>query len=463
VRRLEAAAHSALDDAGSGVTTAPSASPAGVVAGELEAFAGSYFVSTYPPFSCWSRDDLAEYEAALAAAPVAPSALGLYVHIPFCEQRCPYCYYLSYAGRESRMQAYTEALVREAQMLASRPALRDRAPSFVYVGGGTPSLLTVAELSELLGGLKRSFPWQGAEEVCFECAPRSVSADKLRLLRQAGVTRLSMGVQAFDDEVLRANGRIHGVADVERAWELIAAHDFTVVNLDLMVGLAAETDESFFAGIERVLDLAPQSVTLYQLEIPLNTPLYRALEAGSWKRSLPSWDAKRARLAQAFALLEAGGYRVRSAYAAVRDPERHRFVYQEAQYLGADLVGLGVSAFGYLQGVHHQNLADLERYLGTIARDELPLGRAHRLDGDERLVRELVLQLKLGGCDTAALRDRHGVDVVDRYAEVLAGWARQGWLEVGADELRLTPAGLVRVDELLPELYLPRHRDVRYS
>lgn len=439
--------------------------PPTAIAGEVEPTAGNYFVSAYPPFSTWSPDQLDAFENALERAPEPDTPLGLYVHVPFCVKRCPYCYYLSYADRPGdEIAAYVDGLLAEAEMYARRPALAGRLASFLYFGGGTPSLLPDARIARLLDGLRQLFGPDGLREVTFECAPQSVTAAKLETLADGGVTRVSMGVQQLDDDVLDASGRVHKVADVERAWRMIEDIGFDVVNLDLMVGMVGETERSFFDSLARIIDMGPDSVTLYQMEVPQNTPLYRELAEGTLSTSPASWDTKHDRLQEAFARLEAAGYTVRSAYAAVRDPGRHEFVYQDTQYRGADLVGLGVSSFSYVGGVHQQNLAALDRYLAAMeAPAGLPLGRAYALGDDERLVREAVLQLKLGGFDAAALERKHNVDPLVRFAEPIDTLARQGWLTVNGTDVELTRAGLVRADRLLSSFYRPEHRAVRYS
>ena len=167
---------------------------------------GSYFVSAYPPFSCWTGQAADEALRRLSERSPKPAAesLGLYVHVPFCAQRCDYCYFRSYAGRPNSEKAiYVDALIEEAALCRSLPAFHGRTVSFVYFGGGTPSLLVEWQIRKLLVDLQTLFPWDRVEEVTFECAPKSVTPGKLRLLRDLGVTRLSLGVQQFDDAVLR--------------------------------------------------------------------------------------------------------------------------------------------------------------------------------------------------------------------------------------------------------------------
>jgi oxygen-independent coproporphyrinogen-3 oxidase len=428
---------------------------------EAEPATGNYFVSAYPPFSTWTPGELSAVHTRLERAPASPPEvpLGLYVHIPFCIRRCDYCYYLSYAGKAAAdMDAYVACLIREMELYRASPALAGRHPAFLYVGGGTPSLLPEQALARLLAGLAGAFPRDRIRETTFECAPRSVTREKLRLLRQWGITRISLGVQELDDEVLRRNGRVHLVADCHRAVAAIRQAGFDTLNIDLIAGLVGQTDDSFLASLDRVIDMQPECVTIYLLEIPHNTPLYRHLAAGPPAAWPAAWELKRARLAAGFARLEAAGYTRRSAYAAVRDPTRHRFDYQDLQYGGADLLGFGASAFSYLDGIHFQNLARIGDYERALRAGRLPLLRACVLGDEERLVREFVLQLKLGAIDVARFRRKFGVDVCTRFAVPLAELRRQGWLTMDKPVLRLTREGLLRVDRLLPEFYLDRHR-----
>jgi oxygen-independent coproporphyrinogen-3 oxidase len=432
-----------------------------------EALYGNYFVATYPPFSRWTADAVADYKAMLdrpiAADPVP--RLGLYVHIPFCVDRCRFCYYLSYERDErGSLDRYVDSLIAEFGSYARRAAIVDRSLDFVYFGGGTPSLLARSSLERLLEGLQRIRPWSDTREVTFECAPKSVTPAKMEMLRCAGITRLSLGVQQLDDEVLVRNGRVHLTRDVEAAYAAVRKAGFPVVNLDLMVGLVGETRETMLRSLERVIDLGPDSVTLYQMEIPLNTPLYRDIESGDEDRgSLADWAEKRRRLTLAFEHLSAAGYQRISAYTMVRDPSRHDFVYQREQYHGADLIGIGASSFGYIQGFHHQNQTALGPYSEIALSGELPVFRAHRLDPEERLVREFVLQLKLGGLRRADFLDKFGVDPVERFGETLEPMIDKGWIVCDAQELRLTREGLPRVDHLIPLFYQSRYRGARYS
>ncbi|MFQ5864789.1 MAG: coproporphyrinogen-III oxidase family protein [bacterium] len=427
---------------------------------------GNYFVSAYPPFSCWQKEYVTELKRELDAPPAAAGdrPFGLYVHIPFCVIRCMYCYYLSYAKKSpDDIDRYIAALIKELAMYHEKRNFENRHINFVYFGGGTPSILSVKQTHKLINTLKSLFPWTAVQEVTFECAPKTVTESKLLTLREAGVTRISLGVQQLNDEVLEKNGRVHLVRDVERAYSMIQRIGFEMVNVDLMVGLIGESDVSFMDSLDQMIQMNPDSITIYQLEMPLNTPLFRNFRKGVLGDSLANWDVKRARLAQGFARLEEAGYQLRSAYTAVRDSKRQQFVYQDAQYHGADLLGIGASAFSYVNETHYQNLTSLESYLQHIDEGQLPIERAYVLSEEERLIREFVLQLKLGKVNRTYFRRKFEVDIFERFHVPLAQFTSQGWLIRSDDELLLTREGLLRADRMLAAFYLPKHQDVRYS
>jgi oxygen-independent coproporphyrinogen III oxidase len=430
---------------------------------ENEPIVGNYFVAAYPPFSCWQPEQVPSLIDALNKTPV-PAPLGIYVHVPFCQKKCDYCYYLSFIGRPAQViDRYVNKVAEELALYAERRAVAGRPVAFVYFGGGTPSMLTSGQVRQLTSGLKQALPWGGVPEVTFECAPRSVRADFLDTLREVGVTRISMGVQSFDDELLRLNGRVHLRADVLRAYELIQGAGFDWVNLDLMCGLLGETEATWRDSVQRVIRLGPESVTIYQTEIPHNTQLCRDLKSGTLPAELVSWSTKRARLEHAFDQLDRAGYSVVSAYNAVRDPAKHEFQYQKHLWRGGDMLGLGVASFGYFGGVHYQNQVTLENYEEQLSEASFPVWRAFALNNRDRLVREFVLQLKFGHVSTVEFQKKFGVNIIESFAAPLRELRSERWLTYTASGVQLTAAGLLKVDRLLPHFYDGPHRDVRYT
>jgi oxygen-independent coproporphyrinogen-3 oxidase len=177
-----------------------------------------------------------------------------------------------------------------------------------------------------------------------------------------------------------------------------------------------------------------------------------------------SWSTKRRWVQEAFASLEGAGYHLGSAYTAVKDPARTSFVYRDRLWQGADLVGLGVASFGHVNGVHIQNLDTWEPYREAIEQGTVPLGRAYRPSHEERLIRELVLQLKRGSIRPAYFQNKYGVDVRQRFAEPLASLATDGFLATSdGDRVAFSREGLLRADALLRRFFLPEHAGIRYT
>jgi oxygen-independent coproporphyrinogen-3 oxidase len=296
---------------------------------------------------------------ALDSAPVAGIPLGLYLHIPLCRKRCHFCYFRVYTDKNAReVEEYLDLLGREWELYAQKAALAGRPFNFVYFGGGTPSFLSTRQLESLVSRVTAGRPWDQAEEITFECEPGTITRPKLEAIRRIGVTRLSLGVENFDDRILELNGRAHRSPEIDRVYRDAREIGFPQINIDLIAGMLGESDENWRACIDRTLALQPDSVTIYQMELPYNTTISKDLlkHGGQFTDPVESWATKRRWVEDAFAALEAAGYHIGSAYTAVRKPERTKFVYRDRLWQGADMVGLGVASFGHVNGVHLQNL-----------------------------------------------------------------------------------------------------------
>jgi oxygen-independent coproporphyrinogen-3 oxidase len=426
---------------------------------------GNYFISNYPPFSCWNAGAIPEFLATLCRVP-EPAPLGLYVHLPFCRQRCQYCYFRVHPRpKADDIECYIDSLLQELSLYSGFTALRGRHFSSLYFGGGSPSYLEPDQIRRLLRGLQKSdlYKPEAMEEATFECEPGTVSLEKFRALKQCGITRVSLGFQSLNDDILRRNGRRVTLHECHDAFEQARAAGFDEINIDLLAGLPGETSNSWQRTIERVIDLAPECVTIYQLELTHNSGLYESIRSGR-DPHLPDWPTKRNWLEQAFEMLEHVGYTIGSGYMAIREPARWRFVYTvEHFWHGADLLALGETAFGHIQGFHYQNADTFEGYTDSIASGKFPLRRALRLRPQERLRREIILHLKTGCLDVNYFRQKFGVDLEREFAAPFESLRRENLLEVDGGNIRLNRRGLLEVDWLLPRFYLPEHVGVRYS
>ena len=429
---------------------------------------GSYFVANYPPFSVWTKEAVAgDAIPALQLQPAAGTPLGLYLHIPFCRKRCHFCYFRVYTDKNAQeVGDYLDVLAHEWELYSRQAAIAGRPIDFVYFGGGTPSFLSTKQLQGLVARLTAVSPWDDAKEITFEGEPGTLTEAKLSAIREIGTTRLSLGVENFSDEILTLNGRAHQSPEIFRAYEFARTLGFPNINIDLIAGMLGETDANWQSCIEQVVALRPDSVTIYQMELPHNTTISRDLLKGGGQLSQPvaSWSAKRGWVGEAFAALEAAGYTVTSAYTATQDPSRTRFVYTDRVWQGADMAGLGVASFGYMNGVHIQNLDAWDPYREAIRQDRIPLARAYRPTDEERLIRELVLQLKRGTIKPSYFQAKHGVNILERFAGPFDALAAEGYLKPGAvDSVSLSRDGLLRVDWLLNRFFKPEHTGIRYT
>lgn len=424
---------------------------------------GSVFVSNYPAYSFWNADDIDDFGAALDTAPRPDVPMGQYIHIPFCRKRCKFCYFRVYTDKNAgQVATYIDALVRENELYARRTAVAGRPLKYVYFGGGTPSYISVKHLQDLVARLQDSISWEGVEEVTFECEPGTLSQPKVEAIRGIGVTRLSLGVENFDDKILEINGRAHVSEEIYRVWPWIQEAGFDEVNVDLISGMVGETWETWRETVQRTIEFEPDMVTVYQMELPFNTRFSKQLFAGEDEVPLADWATKREWHAYAFEELAKAGYEVSSAYTMAKSP-RAKFVYRSALWEGADLASIGVSSFGHMSGVHVQNSPHWDEYLGLVNDGKLPVTRAFATTLEQRLTREVILQLKLGRIRPSYFNDKFGADILERFAEPLDKLGEQGMLEIDDDLVRLTQQGLLRVDSLLPEFYSPEFQHARYT
>jgi oxygen-independent coproporphyrinogen-3 oxidase len=429
---------------------------------------GNYFVANYPPFSFWKPDFLPQARAALEAPPRPGTPLGLYLHIPFCRKRCKFCYFRVYTDKNARdIDVYLDALVKEVELYARLPVVGGRPLHYVYFGGGTPSYLSAAQLRGLMTRLKEILPWDGASEVTFECEPGTLQEHKLEALREMGVTRLSLGVENFDYKILEYNGRAHHDEEIYRAYGWARTMGFDQINIDLIAGMVGESWDNWKRCVAKTIELAPESVTVYQMELPYNTVFSKELrvlgadEPASF--AVADWPTKRAWVGYAFDELAKVGYEQSSAYTVVKDKRQTKFVYRDSLWHGADMFGTGVASFGHAGGVHIQNVDEWETYVATLDRGELPLGRALPVGPRELLIRELILQLKTGWVEADYFRVKFGADILQDFGDAFGRLADSGDLTVRDGGVELTRQGLLHVDRLLPEFFEPRHRTTRYT
>lgn len=426
---------------------------------------GSYFISNYPPFSQWKSEQLDSVTSVLANPPVANTPLGLYLHIPFCRKRCKFCYFKVFTDQNAKeIESYVSALCQEIELVSQQPVMGDRPFRFVYFGGGTPSFLSSRQLTSLVDRLRENIHWDQAEEVTFECEPGTLQENKVKTLKELGVTRLSLGIENFTDSVLEENGRAHLSKAVYKAWDWIKAADFDNVNIDLISGMVGETWENWKYNISEAIKLSPESVTIYQMELPFNTVYSKDILGEKIQTPVADWDTKRAWLNYAYDEFLSAGYKISSAYTVVKDNTKVNFSYRDNLWQGSDLLATGIASFGHISGVHYQNKADMAQYKEDLMEHgRLPLGRAFTPSDHQLLIREMILQLKRGYLEVDYFRNKFDLDITQQWACEFKEHAEQGMLTFDDSRVELTRKGFLHADALLPPFFETENQGVRYT
>jgi len=379
----------------------------------------------------------------------ATQALSVYVHIPFCIQKCGYCDFNAYLYRDHIAHTYLAALEREITHTASTRLWTEyRVPS-VYFGGGTPSTLAPAELTRLLGMIGDSFPLQADAEITLEADPGTIDLAGLETLRAGGFNRISIGVQAFDDDLLDTLDRLHSAADARSALVWARRAGFLDLNLDLMFGLPGQSMAAWETSLQEAIAFAPTHVSVYGLTIEERTPFYRRQQLG--KLVLPDDEAQAVMFERADQLLIAAGYvhYEISNYAMPGWRSRHNLHYwRHGEYLG-----FGAGAHAYLEGYRMENERLPGRYIQAIAERGSAVHMSECIDRERRLHEGLMVGLRLReGIDLAAFLHDYGVSLEIAYAAPIAELMQAGYLQVTAGHLRLSDHGRLVADAVLSRL-----------
>ena len=374
---------------------------------------------------------------------------GVYVHIPFCRSKCQYCDFASYAGREEMREAYVDALGTEMLVRGQEMALKHGRPETVYVGGGTPTALNVEQLSSVVALIKSVFGT--AAEFTMEVNPGTVDGDLLKKLHEWGVNRLSIGIQSFDNNLLKRLGRIHTAEQAEEAVKLARAAGFDNLSLDLMYGLPGQTMEDLQKSVKKALSLQPEHISIYGLQVEEGTPFYRDQQAG--RLNLPESDVTDDMYDYLTEYLPEQGYRRYeiSNYAKPGKESRHNLSYwQDVPYLG-----LGAAAHSYMDGMRLENVADLDEYISTIKSGRLPL-RSEEDPSEQHHMEEFAfLALRTAkGIDKKKFKDTFGKELRSVYGKKINRLVRQGLLKETKKNIALTKEGAKIGNQVFAEFLL---------
>ncbi|MCB0117254.1 MAG: radical SAM family heme chaperone HemW [Caldilineaceae bacterium] len=396
----------------------------------------------------------------------APAPFGLYIHIPFCEKKCPYCDFNTYAKLDNLFDAYIDALCAELRAWADR--LAHRRVDTIFLGGGTPTVLEAGHLAQIFETVNAVFAVAPDCEITSEANPGTVDRAKFAVLRSLGVNRLSMGVQSFQPDELAFLGRIHGVDDVYQAFEAARHTGFDNINLDFIFGLPQQSPEDWADTLHQATALAPDHLSLYSLIVEPNTPLYHWVETG--QVSAPDDDEAGALYEMAIAHMGAAGYTHYEVSNWAKDSDqrcRHNLIYwRNQEFLGvgpgahsyvhapwrADITSGSVTG-GVFDGVRWSNRKAVPGYIKRIQSGE-PVEAFHEaIDPPTSMGESMMLGLRLvqEGIERTRFHHRYGVDILDAYPETVRRFTQMDLLTVDAERLRLTQRGLMVGNQVFAE------------
>lgn len=304
--------------------------------------------------------------------------LGLYIHIPFCVSKCSYCDFVSYAGCGELAPAYLKALEKEAFFYQ-----KFTAPQTVYIGGGTPSFLSCAQIKVLLDFVNKTYGGS-FKEFTFECNPESLTEEKIKILKSGGVNRISLGLQSFNNGELKLAGRAHNARQFLKAYHTTRKY-FDNINIDLIAALPKQTKKTFTGSLKKVIALKPKHISVYGLQIEENTALYKngySYDDGFYVELLE----------MAYQTLTEAGFKQYeiSNYALPGFESLHNINYwQSGQY-----IGLGAAAGGFLNGERYGNLIGVKEYINCVKRGKRPLEFKETLTGKAKTGEEIMLALR---------------------------------------------------------------------
>jgi len=366
------------------------------------------------------------------AATVAP-IYHLYVHIPFCARICPYCAFYKDLLDRSQTWRFCEAILRDLDQQCASFAL---VPETIYLGGGTPTVLTTSQLEFLLGGLRERLDLSSLAEWTIEANPGSVSARKAALLHKLGVIRVSLGVQSWDNELLKVLGREHNSQQAEQSFHILRAAGFSNINVDLMFGLPGQTIEQWKFTLEKTILLQPEHISAYCLTYEEDTEFFLRHARGEL---LQDTDTDAAFFEAAMSVLEGAGYEQYeiSNYAYPGFSSLHNRAY----WLGNDYLGIGPSAFSTVGMQRWQNVCDYRAYVDRIFSDQSPRGFSESLTNEMKRTERIALSLRM--------REGVAASELKEFEQEAKEFISLGLLRKSSDNFVLTRKGKELADSIV--------------
>jgi len=363
--------------------------------------------------------------------------IGLYIHIPFCRQKCLYCDFPSWAGKEDRMQAYVDALTTEIRKRATEHT--DKKVVSVFFGGGTPTTLSIPMLEQLMAAVFENWDIAEAAEITTEANPGTLDGEMAAALKKMGFNRLSMGVQAWQNRLLKSLGRIHTIESFQENYKAVREAGFENVNTDLMFALPNQTMEDWQETVKNIVALNPEHISAYSLILEEGTPFFDRYEKGELEPASEELDREMYHWAVGY-LAEHGyeQYEI-SNFAKKGRQSRHNRIYWQAE----EYLGMGLGSHSYMNGERFHNTYDLQEYINADGEVSVLKEEVEIITREDALAEFMFLGLRLTeGVSFARFRERFGVEMKNIYGSQIEELLKDGLLEDDEKGIRLTARGV---------------------
>lgn len=373
--------------------------------------------------------------------------LGLYLHFPFCISKCPYCDFNSYQLKEEKqISSYISALYQEITAYSQK--LKKSNIKTIYLGGGTPTILSGVQIYNILEYCKDKFTVDKNAEITIEANPGTLDGEKIKLIIESGINRLSLGAQSFDDLFLKKIGRMHNTQDIIDSYYLAQEKGFDNINIDIMFALPGQTTKDLQITLKKAVSLKPDHLSLYNLTIKSGTEYYKKYKRGKLK--LPTEDEEYDMYNWAINYLEESGFEHYEIANFARPYKRsmHNLIYwQNKPYLG-----IGAGAYSFIKGYRYMNYENPARYTKEIMSGKLPVDNGEKLSLRKRMIETIILGLRTkDGVGYKKYKTRFGVNLNDIFSKQVNKLVNLGLLQKDDFKIKLTKRGIFLANTVFRE------------
>lgn len=410
------------------------------------------FINQYPPFNLINTKDVKNI--------FSKEEIHLYTHLPFCKKKCEYCYFKSFDEFSSDLvDEYLKTLKKEISIYSRMPEVQCKKVKSLYFGGGTPTLLSCKQIEDLTQFIRERFDFNDDFEFCIESNPdkETVTKEKLDLLQALNVRRISFGVQNFNENILKLNGRDNNIKEFYEIFDMAKNSGIKVRNIDVMSGLFGETTDNWRNVISKLIELAPENIAFYKIELYYNTKLFSKMRNNPNKNRLMTNSEEIELIRYAYdRLQDESQYIVTNCFNLAKE-RKYEHLHRKGIWEGDDMIGFGLSSHSCFNQYLYQNTWNMKEYHQAVNEQKLPIKRAYYITMRDEIASAMVYGIKSLQLGRQNFIDRFGFDVTKLYGDVIGKLEEKGLLLLTKDALKVPREYYIFADDISRKFFLPEH------